>query len=336
MSIDEAWTVREPRAFSWIADRLMQRVAASPAVESADFKVSRLVSSTVVVERILESNDRAEAALASINAVAVGGAFVFSPADRSVRMMLAHGVHEETLEYRTREFASNQIIGLIQAEGVADALAEGLSGTVANRAHPRAGPRSIPDDMLNVVRGFYSPHGTEPSRFASDSEMQNIFEHVENSLDFSAGGSEAGIAIEVAFGEGLTTLVELVTNRPHPQLGNGLGVFVNLPLDLDHRGVGAAALANALNLAQFSEGELVPAFGAWCVHEQHGGVIASVRFIPNAEFKAGRAADAALGAVAQATWADRYFHPQLPRRSALPAVMKREKLTDERNVVRWQ
>lgn len=321
LMIDEPWTIREPRAFSWIAHRLSQLVEASDMFESLDVNIARVMSSATVVEDVGVSREAAEAMLGWLNHLAVGSAYVYDPIERTIRAMLAHNVHSETMRFRPEEIASYQIIALVLAERHADLLAERLRGTVARRQHPVAGERLERDDMLNVITGVYQVRGCEPNLFANPDEIRAVHDLVRNTYDFSAGGDAGGIAIEVAFGEDQTTLIQLMTNQPHPELGQGLGVFLTLPLQVDEKG--AAKIANLLNLHQFQEGETIAAFGAWCVrHIGERPHVGRALFVPNANFRCGRPVDSAMAAINQAVWADSLLNPGLPRRSALPAVAK--------------
>ena len=58
--IDEAWTWRRPRGFTWIAHRLNQSTDASPVFESRGIKISRIVSRVTVIEDIGVSQTAAE------------------------------------------------------------------------------------------------------------------------------------------------------------------------------------------------------------------------------------------------------------------------------------
>ncbi len=322
LMIDEHWTVREPRAFSWVAHRLSQRVDASPMFESLDMMITRITSSVVLVEDIDSSREVVEGMLGWFNHLAVGSAYLYDPLERSIAAMLAHNVHAGTMPFRPEDIASYQIIALILAERHADTLADRLRGRVAHRQHPVAGERLERDDMLNVLSELYQPRGREPNRFSSDDEMRQVHELVQETYDFSAGGNARGIAIEVAFGENETTLIQLMTDHPHPDLGQGLGVFLTLPARLPE--TDAARIANQLNLRQFEERETIPAFGSWCVrHIGEDSHVGRAFFVPNANFRPGRAVDCAMSAINQAVWVDNLFHPHLSRRSALPAVAKR-------------
>jgi hypothetical protein len=321
LRIDDCWTIRAEREFSWIAHRLQATLRASRPFVSHDILISRVTSSILLIEDVGVSRADVDSALAYMNHASVGAAYVYSPLERTVSVLAAHNVHEETLNWRPVELSAYHMLSLERAERTADELAERLRGEVARRIHPASGERLRPDDLLSTIERDIAPVGELPSRFANAEEITAVHELVRDTLDFSAGGDESGICIEVAFGESETVLIQLTTDEPHPFLGNGLGVFTTLPLP--HTLTETAALVAQLNQRQFAEGEVVPAVGAWCVRPARNGFCpAHARFVPNLLFRPGLAAACAMSAINQAIWADQIAFPGLGRRSALPALGK--------------
>jgi hypothetical protein len=176
--------------------------------------------------------------------------------------------------------------------------------------------------MLNAVGRLYVPAGHEPSRFANEAAMKAIEDLAPESGSFSAGSTAEGLAIEVAFGPDETTLIELKTNEPHPQIGQGIGVFMTVRLSPPYEE--GCRLAGRLNRAQVAPGELVGALGAWTVRTigQHH-YLARSRFIPNLDFVPSLAANAAMSAILQANWVDRLFFPDLRLRLAVEVLKRR-------------
>jgi len=327
--IDEAWTWRRPRGFTWIAHRLNQSTDASPVFESRGIKISRIVSRVTVIESVGVPQSAAEKIVGEVNHLAVGSAYVYVSEDRRVDAMVAHHVHDETLKMRSKQIAAYQMLALAFAELHSEGLADAFQGRVATRQHPSSGKRLQADDMLNVVVAFYRPAGALPSFFADSAAIEQVHQLVRKTHFFSAGGSAGGIAIEVAFGNDDTTLIELQTEASHPHLGNGLGVFLKLRLNADE--AQAARLANQLNLQQFEAGAVVPAVGAWCLYTLDGRPsLGHAFFVPNAHAQRRVAADVhalvldgAMAAIEQALWVDSVLHPELSPRSSLPIVGKR-------------
>ncbi len=155
LRIDEAWSWRRPRGFSWIAHRLIQSTDASPVFESRGIKISRMVSRVTVVEDVRLPQTAAEKLVGAFNHLAVGSAYVYLSEDRRVDAIMAHIVHDETLKMRSKQIAAYQMLALAFAELHSERLADAFQGKVATRQHPAAGKRLQADDMLNVVATFY-------------------------------------------------------------------------------------------------------------------------------------------------------------------------------------
>jgi len=55
MKIDDAWSVREPRAFAWWGHRLVQRVWAEPVRSSHDHQVVRVHAATALLRNVRDT-----------------------------------------------------------------------------------------------------------------------------------------------------------------------------------------------------------------------------------------------------------------------------------------
>lgn len=325
LMIDNEWTSRGNRRFNWYAFRLEQAVEASPFFDDGGFLLSRIQVITSVVENVQLPGDQVVGHLGALNRETMAHALVYRDDERRIDAMLSHMVHAETMETRAREIASAQIAMLAIREHIADGLAELMKGTVAARAHPIMGRREVPDDMLGVLERHFAPLSEGASSFAVEAEIEAIHTEFRDSPVFTEGGSSTGIALEVAFGEDETTLVQLVTSEKHPIVGAGLGVFTTV------RWIGTpeecGELANTLNLRHHYPFEVVPGFGAWC--SRYIGEIchlAHSRFIPDADFLPMRALDSSWTAINQARWLDSMVYPGLPERSAAGIVVLRSQM----------
>lgn len=142
LMIDEPWTLRADRGFLWLGHRLAQGVEASPPFESREVLGSMITISTPLVDQVTAAPADVRLLLARLNAEAVGSAYVFDEEDRSVSLVAAHFIHDETLEDRSADLAAYGILLLIQGEMIAGELADRVAGAPAGRAHPTCGERS--------------------------------------------------------------------------------------------------------------------------------------------------------------------------------------------------
>jgi hypothetical protein len=322
LMIDEPWTTWHARGFTWYPYRLRQTVAATPLFESREVQVSLVEGCTPVVENVQSPAEQVDRFLADLNLYAVGSAYVFWPEERRIVSVLAQLVHEQTAEDRIRQLSSYLILQACEAERVAGWLAEQSGGNVAFSPHPEYGARAQPDEMMTVVEQVYGPRGEGTSQFADAAEFDAVVQMVGKTPFASLGSDGNGVCIEVAFGDGSTSLIEFSTAQRHPVLGSGLAVRTSLPLAIDREQT--EALAAHLGRLQLGTVEGGAYLGAWCVREQADRIFVSwMRFVPNANFRRGYVRDLAMGEINRALWADRLFHPELPPRNAWPTVLGR-------------
>jgi hypothetical protein len=304
LRIDEAWTTRDERSFSWIGDRLAQTISASKMVEDGEFSLSRLMADCVVVESVNAPEDVILSVLSKINRHAFGSCYSYYPAERQVFATTSVRIHSETARSRTKSFAAYAIGQLAFAEAEADYIAHKLSGRVAARRHPSSGERPDRDDMLNVLTQIFMPRGQASSQFARRCEFEAVAEASEHS-PFAAtlGASEDGIALETAFAD-YTTLSMLHAKAKHRLLGSGLVCTVQIPTEITHES--GCRIAALLNRQEREEGPSVPHYGAWCVDSAGARTIAVTyrSFVPSVLYGDGLAMDAAFSCVGRARWVD--------------------------------
>jgi hypothetical protein len=325
LMIDEPWTVREDRSFSWIAYRLLQTVQASPLRESREHQVSDVSVRTIVVRDVEAPPISVAEILAKQNAESVGSAFMYLPEFKSIISICAYHVHEQTLEYRSAELASYAILQLYEAEVYADELAAAVHGKVAREAHPDGGFREVPDGMMAAVRDVFLPAGSKPSAFADPREMAAVASLCDESPFATMGSGIDGVCIEVPFGESDSTLITLKPQALHRWLGSGLLVTTSLrPTDSREK---MALTSQLLQHNQITTLEGGGRLGGWGVRELAGTpYVTWSRFVPNLLFSQGHSADIALAEINRALWVDKLLFPHLPMREAW-SVMRRKAAT---------
>jgi hypothetical protein len=330
--IDDPWTIRGEGEFSWIGHRLQQTIRAGAPFEDEGITLSRLSASCVVVEGVTAPQGEVLRMLARVNRHAVGSAYTYWPSTQSISANAIAYVHDDTLEWRPKQYASLAILQLCLAETEADWLAERAGGTVAAREHPTSGRRVDADDMLNVLDGPFASRGRQPSLFANEFEMETIADVAKRSSRVaSLGGSAEGVALEVAFGGG-TSLTMLHTEEPHRRLGNGLTVRVNLPSTVTPED--ADWMAASLNSQEAVGSAVATHYGAWCwdTWPTTGLTLAYQSFMPNALYQPGIAQDAAYSCVKRALWVDRLLNEKPAEEGAWQILARRvgiEPATDD-------
>jgi hypothetical protein len=319
--IDEQWTDRRERGFTWWAHRLAQHVDAGPPIDDDGIVVSRVTSRIPILRGVTAEPALVEAVLAEWNFIADSYCYVHDPVARTVESVQSGIVHEQTLDWRPDLLAAAFIVQLCHAEEDAPVLKRVLGGRIATSRHPARGRRREPDDMLNVVRVVFRPRGEAESPFANKFEFDTICEQVQRINALSFGADVHGLAIEVPFGTG-TALIQLNAQEPNPRIGAGLGVFVQLPTWASFED--CAHLAAWLNRKEAGGGILAQCCGAWTV-KKHGDrcTVARCEFLPAAVYRPGLAMDAAAAAIMRLKCVNGLMNPGVPEPIVWKVVAER-------------
>jgi hypothetical protein len=210
-------------------------------------------------------------------------------------------------------FAGATILQPIEAQFHADLVAGWLGG-VPNRSRLSTAPRA-PDDMLGLVGDVYAPVGRWNNRWVGTGEFEAIVERWGKSDVAFGFGDHNGILLTTPFGEDLA-LVQLRTDQPHQDLGNGL--FALLVLPFRFAAAEACEIASTLNHLEaryWTGSQAPPLIGAWSPTD--GGCdegimqVAHGMFIPNLLYQIGIAENIALQLIARARWVRRALWPRL-------------------------
>jgi hypothetical protein len=141
-----------------------------------------------------------------------------------------------------------------------------------------------------------------------EDELESLEETMSRFCVCSSGGlgftAEFGLepgAASAAAGHHNTALFQLRADQPHPELGGGLFVLLQLP----HKLPGARQVQEAcmrLNQLEMAASDIPPHFGAWCPGRM-GGNLAYVSFLPNFMHKVPNIAmNATMWAIHRAEW----------------------------------
>jgi hypothetical protein len=244
--------------------------------------------------------------LAALNRFSSSYALTVDVAERRVRLCSSVVLHNQNADWIVRHFSALAIIQPIDAQIRARLWAEMLGGTPSESGHPGSGVRNEHDDMLNIIKDIYRPHGEKPSRWVTSNEFEQVSPLLVKGGSFSTGG-RSGLSAEVSFGND-SALITANGDAPHPQLGNGLLLLLHLPLTLSP--AIAARLAVELNSADANAaGHLL---GAWCSAEMRGGSIpVFASFIPNSLYRPGLLFNMILSLGVKARWARNEIAPYM-------------------------
>ena len=289
--IDEEWSVRTERSFTWWPHRLAQHVTASePRLAFGDPMIALHGQSDVVAE-VTAPQERVTGLLADLNRNATLGAYVWDPAQRTIGYATSAYLYEGNLGVQ-EVLRLALLLGATEAELVAEALAAELEGKPAYSSHPTSGPRPVGDDLLNFVGQIVVPHGEEPSEFIglvpeagaalhwamASGDDEGFTGELPYHGDRPAVSMGAGDAVAIA-GPLQTALVRVLATQAHPTYGSGALMLMLLPDHFDEDT--APATADALNRAEATTLTGFPQFGAWCVAAHDPSTLAFATFLPS-------------------------------------------------------
>ena len=319
--IDEQWTVRRPRGFTWWAHRFAHHLDVGRPVTADGVVLTRVTSRIPVLRDVRMARDEVDAVLLEANYYCDSYCYVYDAESRRIDSVQSALVHEQTLDWRPRLLASQFVIQLIHAEEQAPRLARKVKAKLASSRHPEAGRRRKPDDMLGVIRDVILPSGLGTNRFANKFEFDTIVEEMHRGNAASFGASDTGVAVEVPFSNG-TALIMLDTLESHRLVGQGLWVIVQLPIWPTHEE--GARLAAWLNRKEADGDLLTNCIGAWSVSKRGKAYALSHKaFIPNALHMAGLSIDSLRAAAISTRAINALLNPNEPEPDVWEVVAKR-------------
>jgi hypothetical protein len=296
MQIEDDWAVRSEEGFTWWGDRQAQRVYAGPPRE-----VGGIVTRTLHIEsdllRHVSMNSETLVRLAGINRLATLSAYVGDTDGERVRLHASVSLTADNLPMARGLALHAMALQAADAASEAEPLAEIFGGEVDDSAHPVAGVREEPDEMLGVV-ALYEDRGEGPSPFAADELAQLV--HLSPRPWLLASNTPSGLQAEFAFGPSDRSRLEMDTETRHPALGSGLQMRLVLPVRPD---VETVQRLNANEVIEPDAHQL----GGWCLDEGLG--VTFVTFLPAAAHTAKLTTALAWHMAARSDWARALLFP---------------------------
>lgn len=293
LMIDEQWAVRTERGFTWWGYRLAQHFEVGPATRSDDLDVYQLRIWTDVARHVDQEADPASL-VTPANTHQSMNALVWDPSSATISEFCTVVVHRDNIGWLSKIVATAAILQNTAAHTRAHSVADLCGGEPAASNHPTSGHRPEMDDILNVPQALIIPAGAEPSQY--EGELSNGLGQFAARMGWVGNSDATGVVFEVPFTGGRpafmqdrdapdaaleTALVQIFTDQPHPEAGNGALTVLQLPVSPGSDR--AAQLANELNLIE-SQGDMrAPLLGAWCpdIFSKDGNGLAFCSFLPN-------------------------------------------------------
>ena len=323
LQIDDAWSERGDRCFSWIAYRLQQRVLVHRPVDDDGFTLYKMVAETTVIENVQATAGKVDEVLSDLNRFAFGSAYSYDPQKKSISSTTSTWIHDETAGWRGRLFEMFCMGQLCFAETEADFLAERCGGVVARRVHPVSGLRQYPDDMLNFIEDYFIPGNNAPNRFENPFEFEAVADMAKTNSFLATQGADAhGIALERCFDD-WTAISILTSSIKHRRVGVGVTSIIQLPNIITE--VEGHLICASLNRNERDAGPLASHFGAWCIDRAPSGrpAVTYKGFYPSLAYQDGLILDLALICNRRMEWADQQINARPTRGNAWERLAQR-------------
>lgn len=291
LMIDEQWSVRRERGFTWWSYRLAQHVEVGEPIESQGLTVCTVRIWTDLVREVDPSTDPV-VMLGPINAQATLNALVWDSETATLSECCTAVVHDEIFDWMSKVLATAAVLQNASATNRARGFAEITGGLPAASNHPSSGQRPDMDDILDVPQVVVQ-EGQKPSRFTG-AKMDSIDRFLVD-MNFLGSTDATGLTCEVPFysnepamtlsserGDTLqTSLVQVYTDVPHPEAGSGVLTIMRLPISPETGAAGS--IANQLNLVEAQGESMANLLGSWCPDpaDPGGKTVAFCCFIPN-------------------------------------------------------
>ena len=293
LQIDEQWSVRRPRGFTWWSYRLAQHIDATEPWQDDEFQLSRIRIRTELVDSV-DPARHPEEFLAVINAQETLSAVVWGPDERSFGEYCTGIVHQENVGWLSRLLATAAILQNNAAHGRAQALAEAFGGVAAATNHPVSGERPEPDGMLEAPaqmaeqareagRTFTGQLCSSLSSFLPQYQLLGFSDESSFSCEVPFTGvipSAARAALNLP-GQTETSLLRIYPGIEHPNVGMGALVTLLLPLIFNPDDI--PGVVNRLNLTEAQGDTHSSLLGAWCPDptNKQRNTIAFTAFLPD-------------------------------------------------------
>ncbi len=303
MMIDEEWSVRRERSFTWWGHRLAQHVRAEPVRESFGDDVVRVQAMTDLLKSVPD-NGRTSDLLSALNTHASLSAFLWDRSRGRVTLISSAYFHAQNLPWLRLTFAGACAIQAADAHIKVDGLAEMLGAAPDESHHPTSGPRTVADDMLNVIERLFAAEGQKPSPFSRE-DFDSLLE-LPSAPWLLANADDTALTAELPFPgcRPPTALLRVDTEEKHPQLGSGALMLLKLPVSPGPEG--AAVVSHKLNAAETTGWACSHQLGAWCSDPEVQGVT-FVSFVPTALYKPGLLENLVYSMAIRARWANEFL-----------------------------
>ncbi len=324
LKVDPEWSVKKSNGFTWWPATYAQTIEIAGEEVGPAGDTAQWISIHTEMLRDVELSDET---LLSLNSLLMPVASLSGPVyvqkNKSLSLKALVRVHANNQEWMRVLLSMISVTQFEEAARFGSLLADLTESTAAMSEHPASGVRELPDELTRVVADVVLPIGeAQPkwTQFEFESLAEQFFEQPP-CLMGTLGTANA--TIEFPYGT-KSSLCQMVTNRPHPNYGNGLLILQSFPFRA------ASDAAGARTALSLNERELVTnssgcGMGSYSYRDNR---INFTAFYPNAVHQTGQLPDFYFATAARAKDASEYFtdsnwdeKPFEPSQSALGRVL---------------
>jgi hypothetical protein len=275
LQVDEQWSVRTERGFTWWADQNAQTIEILGEESLPDGPTGYLIGvrTEVVTDVELTAAGLTELNDGPMRCAALAGP-VYDRERRTLSLSSLALVHDDEDSWTGVVLGSAAVSQVAEARILGPDLAAALGGRPALSGHPANGLRPTPDEMVDAVRLFVEA-GQAPCRWPKSEFDSAVREFMMQPPSIGATSSGQGFTVEFPYG--MRSSLCQVGAQPHPLYGNGLFVLQRFPFTVDTPAQGAE-LALELNGVELTQNGTGFGFGSY-VYDN--GMLCFTGFFPN-------------------------------------------------------
>ena len=276
LQVDEQWSVRTERGFTWWADQNAQTIEVLGEDPGPDGQIGYLVG---VRTELLYDLDLNKTALAEINDgpmrfAALAGP-VYDTESHTLSICSLARVNDETADWTGVVLGAAAVTQIAEAHMLGPALAELLGAQAAVSGHPVHGLRTTPDDMLFAPRVFME-EGKSPCQWSAAEFTDAVSQFMKQPPAVKASATGQALTVEFPYGR-KTSLCQMMGGQSHPLYGNGILLLQRFPFSSPSLAKGVE-LALTLNAAELTGNVTGYGFGSYTYDKD---TLCFAGFVPN-------------------------------------------------------
>jgi len=306
MQIDQEWSIRSEEGFTWWGHQFRQKIWTDTPLEENSISISRIHVETDFL-KYPKRSESIDTKLAMILTLSSLSGLVHDSEKGCLKWYSRAFIHQENEEWLRNLISLAAIMQLRDAEEIA-LLSEQIELQPNLTSHPDSGPREDMDGLLAVLDQWIIPEGQKPITKIAEAEFNDIAKML-NAQNILSTASESGLAAYIPFGRDVS-LIQVNIDQPHPQLGNGILLRLNLPPeDLLKLTTIDGSLIMEMNCQERNELQIGHFMGSWCLGPvgPNSFTPVFVSFIPAVACNPTTLFNMVLSMLGHNTWAEEYF-----------------------------